>query len=340
MSSTTDKSPTKSLLPTQVLVLGCAILGVAALLFYLLFSISIPGEGRPFWYGIGTLAFEQIAFVLAAWLCLRNGLSSQIVSGRSVWLGIGLGLLSYFIGNIFFSFWELYWGLDPAVSPGDLFYLICYVCLSVGMILAVKSRRLNLEWWQWATTAGIALAGIALAAWLSLPLDWGGADAPPEPETAAEVAPSAEAIPTQGEAQAEATPEAIEEESPRPVPGWVMAMEEGLEPYSGILGLVYVVLDVALLIVATLLLLAFWGGRFSQSWRMIAAAAFSLYIADMWFKYADKNIPNYESGDLLEVFWVFTGVFFAIGAVLEYDVSTRQPPRERVRDRRRKRTKS
>jgi hypothetical protein len=38
---------------------------------------------------------------------------------------------------------------------------------------------------------------------------------------------------------------------------------------------------VALLIIATTMLLAFWGGKVSLSWRMIAAAAFSLYIADM-----------------------------------------------------------
>jgi hypothetical protein len=81
--------------------------------------------------------------------------------------------------------------------------------------------------------------------------------------------------------------------------------------------------DVLLLIIASTLLLAFWGGRFSQSWRMIAAATFSLYIADMWFKYAGANIPDYQSGQLLEVFFVFSGVLFGIGAILEHDLSTR-----------------
>jgi hypothetical protein len=54
---------------------------------------------------------------------------------------------------------------------------------------------------------------------------------------------------------------------------------------------------VALLIIATTMLLAFWGRKVSLSWRMIAAAAFSLYIADMWFKFAQR--PNYQSGDIL-----------------------------------------
>lgn len=288
----------KSLLSTPVLVSAAVTWGVGSLLFFLLFSVTLPGEGRPFWYGIGTLLLEQAAFLFAGILCLRNSFSNQIVSGRNVWLGMGLGLLSYFVGNLFFSWWELYWELSPAVSPGDLFYVISYVCLTVGMILAVRSRRLNLELWQWGVTLAIAVAGIAFAAWVSYPFDF-LASTPSVEEAVVAIEPA------------------------RPAPEWVIGLEKQLDPLGPPLNLLYVVLDVLLLIIAAVLLLAFWGGRFSQSWRMIAAAAFSLYIADMWFKYADKNIPNYESGDLLEVFFIFTGVFFAIGALLEYDVSTR-----------------
>ncbi|MGB3240613.1 MAG: hypothetical protein WBB29_20145 [Geitlerinemataceae cyanobacterium] len=345
MSTTSDKSSKSSSLQsiwsTQTLVLLAVGLGVAALLFYLLFSVSIPGEGRPYWYGIGTLVFEEIAFLLAAWLCLRNGFSPQIVSGRNVWLGIGFGMLSYFVGNLIFSWWELGWKLDPAVSPGDLFYLISYVCISVGMVLAVKSRRLNLELWQWGVTATIAVAGIALAVWVSQDTLFLSDEVLPEAaiesvvpaESSGELAPAAIA-PEIGDSGGDSGGVvAVEGEPIVPVPAWVLNLESYLDPYATPLNLAYVVLDVILLVVATLLLLAFWGGRFSQSWRMIAAAAFSLYIADMWYKYAENNIPNYESGDLLEVFFVFTGIFFAIGAVLEYDVSTRASTSRRSRRR-------
>ena len=98
------------------------------------------------------------------------------------------------------------------------------------------------------------------------------------------------------------------------------------------MNLFYIIADVFLLIIATALLLAFWGGRFSQSWRMIAAATFSLYIADMYFKWADAQITGeYESGGLLEVFFVFTAILFGIGAVLEYDISTRSRQSRRSR---------
>ena len=108
-----------------------------------------------------------------------------------------------------------------------------------------------------------------------------------------------------------------------PVEGTEVAKQElpsWVETVAPILNWFYVISDVLLLIIATTLLLAFWGGRVSLSWRMIAAASFSLYIADMWFKYAG-NSPNYESGDILEVFWVFSGVLFGMGAALEYDAS-------------------
>lgn len=69
-----------------------------------------------------------------------------------------------------------------------------------------------------------------------------------------------------------------------------------------ILNWFYVISDVLLLIISTIMLLAFWGGKVFRSWRMIAAAAFSLYIADMWFKYATNYVTDYQSGDILEVF--------------------------------------
>jgi hypothetical protein len=340
MSTTSDKSPKSSSLPsiwsTQTLVLLAVGLGVAALLFYLLFSVSLPGEGRPYWYGLGTLVFEELGLLLAAWLCLRNGFSPQIVSGRNVWLDVGLGMLSYFLGNLIFSWWELGWNLDPAVSPGDAFYLISYVCILLGMVLAVKSRRLNLELWQWGVTVGIAVAGIALAVWVSQDTLFPSEEVLPN-AVIEQVAPAPAATapaPTKVAPAIKGAGVAVEAEADATLaPAWVLKLGEDLEPYATPLNLTYVVLDVILLVVATLLLLAFWGGRFSQSWRMIAAAAFSLYIADMWYKYAENKIPNYESGDLLEVFFVFTGIFFAIGAVLEYDVSTRASTSRRTRRR-------
>ncbi|WP_427159352.1 hypothetical protein ACQFX9_25495 [Aliinostoc sp. HNIBRCY26] len=283
--SSSYKNPSslaKSLFTTQNIVLASIGWGVLALLYFLLFSAKVPGangqETRAEWYVIGTNIFEALAYLGAGILCLRNWRSPQIVSSRNVWLAIAIGMISYFLGGIFFGYTEIVLREEPDVSIGDVFFVLSYISLGVGMILAVAARRINLEKWQWLIVSAIGVFGSLLAWWISAQ-------------------------------QAKASEDFL----------------------ATILNLFYIVSDVLLLIIATTLLLAFWGGRVAQSWRMIAAAAFSLYIADMWFKYAQG--PNYQSGELLEVFWVFSGVLFGMGAALEYDASLSRTRRERTRKR-------
>jgi hypothetical protein len=272
----------KSVLNTQSIVLASIGWGVLALLYFLLFSAKVPGADgvkRAEWYVLGTNIFEALAYLSSGILCLRNWRSPQIMSSRNVWLAMAIGMISYFFGGIFFGYTEIVLKEEPDASIGDVFFVLSYVSLGVGMILAVAARRINLEKWQWLIVAAIGVFGSLLAWWISM--------------------------------QQSTAPE---------------------DMIITILNWFYIVSDVLLLIIATTLLLAFWGGRVSQSWRMIAAAAFSLYIADMWFKYASQN-PNYQSGDILEVFWVFSGVLFGMGAALEHDASLSRTRRERGRKR-------
>ncbi|UNU26178.1 hypothetical protein [Microcoleus vaginatus] len=347
MSSTSEKSSTSSsLLSAQTLVIAGIVWAVMALLFFLLFSVPLSAEeGLPLWYSIGTYIFECGAYLGAALVCFRNWQSPHMVSGRNVWLGIGLGMLFYFIAGVLFGIWELYFGLDPDVSPADAFYLGSYVVLIGGMVVAVTSKRLNLEIWQWGLLAGIAAFGIAVAIWVAAPDSWrvqlGMAPAATqevvtESEAATTATGTAPALENSSklEAQTAATEGASEpeEEAQIKAPGWVMALDKQLAPHKNAINLFYIVGDVFLLIIATALLLAFWGGRFSQSWRMIAAATFSLYIADMYFKWRDTQAEgSYQSGSLLEVFFVFSAILFGIGAILEHDISTRSRQSRRSR---------
>ena len=346
MSNPSDKSSGhKTLIPVQVIVLAGSTWAVLALLFFMLFSITPAGSQRPEWYVYGTYIFEQIAYLAAALLCFRNWRSPQIVSGRGVWLGIGLGMLFYFIGNLLFGYWEIFLGLEPDVSLGDLFFIATYISLGWGMLLAVKSKRLSLVWWQWGIVGAIAAIGSVLAFYITT-LPATAAESLLSNHTATQIivaqaspttspAPKAPTVQPTTSPKASPSPKPSPSPSPRatpspkpetvekpPAPGWITALDNQLKPLAGPISLFYVVSDICLLIIATMLLLAFWGGRFSQSWRMIAAAALSLYIADMWFKWAEKQ-PGYQSGSLPEVFWVFSGVLFAIGAALEYDTSSR-----------------
>ena len=309
MSSSTEKtfSPQNILKSQSIIYIGVAWC-VSALIFFLLFSIRPSESGYPLWYSLGTYFFESIPFLFAAFLCYRNWNSPQIASGRNVWLGIGSGMICFFLGNIIFGWWELYFGLDPEVSPADFFYLAFYITVGWGMFLAVLPRRLNLVLWQWVVVGCIAILGIALAALITI-----GA-----PDSGIEILTEAEAAPLD-------------------LPGWVIGTENFLVTFAQPVNLFYIVGDVLLLIIAATLLLAFWGGRFSQSWRMIAAATFALYIADMGFKYQYAYLPDYESGSILDIFYIFSGVLFAIGTVMEYDISSSRPARSGGR---RKRTRS
>ena len=327
------------------------------------------GKRHPLWYSIGTTAFEEVAYFTATWLCFRNWRSPQIVSGRNVWLCIGLGMLFYFLGNLLFFYWETVLGQEADVSPGDFFYILTYIFLIVGILLAVASRRLNLELWQWGVVAVIAAISIVIAWFVSSPVAGSETQSflmqPVAAQTAPATKPAAKPVakPTAVKASPKAAPAvkakpappaasplappvaapvpaAVEKKSPETVPGsqptsapaaepkaplpdWALAVEETLKPLKPYVQGYYIVCDVLLLIIATTLLLAFWGGRFAQSWRMIAAAAFSLYIADIWFKYTTTHLKDYQSGGFLEVFWVFSGVLFGIGAALEHDLSSR-----------------
>lgn len=330
-----------SALSVQTVILAATAWAVIALLFFLLFSVSpSPGE-RPQWYGIITYVLEEVAFLGAGLLCFRNWRSSQIVSGRTVWLAIGLGMFSFFVGNLFLAYWEIGLGNSPEVSPGDFFYILTYLFLGWGMFQAVLSKQLNLTAIQWAILAGIAVAGMAIAFFFAAPSDVAVEAEPPAIEAitpspvgspdASPTVPSPASSPTPSLASPEPAPVAEEPvEEPDSTPAWATAIEELLTPIAGIVTWLYIIGDVVLVVMATTLLLAFWGGRFSISWRFIALAALCYYIADIWFSYAVTYIEDYQTGALPEVFWIFSGCLFAIGAALEYHLSTRRrTPRRR-----------
>jgi hypothetical protein len=320
-----QSSPASSWLSTNTLItlgIGWALI---SLLFFLFFSVPPPGQDHPQWYLNGITVLETGAFAVASLLCFRNWKSEQIVSGRDVWFWIGLGLLSYTFGNLLFYLWGNVWGQDPAVSPGDAFYLLSYVFLAIGMFQAVLPRRLNLEVRQWVLIAVIGLLGVGLAFFLTYRSTIEVESVAPVPDTpAAEVVPVDPATPPETAVVPAAEPETVN------APAWVVSLDNQLEPLAPFVSVLYVIGDCLLLVVAATLLVAFWGGRYSQSWKLIAIAAFCLYIADMFFAY-NVNQAGYQEGSLWEVFWTFSAVFFGLGAVVEYAISTRsrRNPRRR-----------
>jgi len=319
------------------LLIGAGIAwAVIALLVFLLFGSPDASGELPSWFLVLITVLETGAFAASSLLCFRNWRSDQIVSGGNVWFWIGAGLLSYTMGNVLFFLWGNVWGLDPAVSLGDFFYILSYIFLAAGMLKAVLPRRLNLDVSQWLIVAGVGLGGLLLAYFLNYQVvEVVPAAYAAPPSTLAQAAPEAapEEAPEGGsEAVPDAAPEPIAAPVPDPgaAPGWVVSLDSQLEAFEGVVGLLYLLGDTVLLVIAATLLVAFWGGRFSQSWKLIAVAAFCLYVADMFFAYT-INSGYYTEGSLWEVFWTFSAVFFGMGAVVEHAVSTqsRRSPRRR-----------
>jgi hypothetical protein len=336
---------------TQLAIQFEIFFGFFAVLFFLLFGSS-PGEGGyPEWYIQGTTLLELLAFLLATVLCLRNAFSPTIVSSRKVWVGIGLGMLCYFIGNLFFAYWESVLKREPDVSPGDLFYILSYLFLMVSMGMAVFERRLNLDAWQYGIIAAVGAIGVVMAVLLATisaapaataqlnPFQVPPAIAAPAPRASQLRLPTPAAPAIVGGFVAQAPPKVTPKAAPKAAPeaevkapGWVIAIEELLNPFKTLLSFLYLIADTVLLIIATTLFLAFSGGRFAQSWRVIAAGTFCLYIADAWFKFATARLPNYQSGGFFEVGWVLSAVLIGLGAALEYSASQmrRNPSRRRA----------
>ena len=310
----------------QSTLILCFVWGIVSILFFLLFGALAPGEDvRPDWFLTSINFLEIFAFLLAGLLCFRNSGSSQIISGRTVWLALGIGMVAYAAGTVFFFLWGTVWELDPSVSMGDGFYFISYVAMIVGMLLAALPRRLDLSVLQWVMIFAIGAVGVVLAC----VLNFGFPSIAAQPAMAAETqllgqAPPAEeepvVVPVEDAVEPPAEAEAEADVGLVKAPEWAQSLDASLEQFADPVALMYVVADCFLVVIAAALLVAFWGGRFSQSWQLIAIATFCLYIADMAFAAVGDN---YVEGALWEVFWILSALFFAAGAAIEYNVSKR-----------------
>jgi hypothetical protein len=234
---------------------------------------------RPIWYRLTTYVLQTVAIAFSGYLCLRNWQSSKILSGRNVWLGLGLGIWSWGIGNLVFAYLD-FAGQPTFPSFPDAFFSLTYIFLSWGMAMSVFGRRLSLYGNQWVIVGLVTLVGMAIAGYVTLVLG----------------------------------PQELD--------------------LGKALNILYALGDIWLLIVATILLLAFWGGKAAQSWRLLGAAGIAMFISDLWFAYSNNTIDDCvrkinPNGDPAEFFWILAFVLWGMGAAIEYDLSARSSSRRR-----------
>lgn len=286
-----------------------------SILIYMFFGGSPQNTDRPLWYRLLTAyILQNVPLLMSGLLCIRNGTSRRMPSGSKVWLLMGIALIAYLVGNIFFTSWELVWHLNSTGSLGDPFFCIFYVCLSLAMTIAIASKQVRLKIYQWAIVVGISIYAATIVLWILKP---------PAVSLTTTSAPTAivsqsqtsDSMPTTSAAPDIAKPA----EPAATAPGWVMFFDGLLKPYGQTLNSYYVWCDVFLFSLAAVMILAFWGGRLSNAWQVNAQAIICFYIADMWFAYAANQIKDYQGGFMLEVFWTLGSIQFAVAASIEFE---------------------
>jgi hypothetical protein len=280
MSKASSSDPSSIFPPTQYVILGSIIWGILAILYYLFLGLPTETSGeelvRPYWYRIGIYVFQTIPIALTGFLCLRNFRNPKIIGSRIVWLGIGIGVISWGIGNLIFAYIELILKQPPFPSLADGFFVVTYIFLSLGMLMSVINRRIGLRPWQWSVVAIVGVIGIAAAGFVTF---IAGKDGQP--------------------------------------------VELNLATY---LYIIYALGDILLLVVAVILFQAFRGGKYASSWQLLGMGGGSMYIADLGFNYLNNiatEAKPYQSGELIELFWVFAFLLFGMAAAVEMDVSLR-----------------
>ena len=100
----------------------------------------------------------------------------------------------------------------------------------------------------------------------------------------------------------------------------VLAIDSAMKPLANNFNYFYVWSDVVLFIVATLIVMGFWGMKLNRAWIINSFAVMCYYISDIWFAYAASHIENYQSGFILEIFWTFGAILFGLAAATEFDI--------------------
>ncbi len=319
-----EKSDSQTWLCAEYVTYWGIIWAVISTVLYLNFSVVDVHVARPAWFISATTGLEEIGLLISGYLCWRNWQSPNISSGRAVWLLFAIAIFAFFGGNLWFYLWEVQWGLDPAASAGNPFFVLFYLILIAGMRLAILDRDVQLAPQQWVLVGAIAAVGLTIGCWLTtlparsmaLPttssIEIAHASSNPR-LTAGMFAPT-----TNHESIANGTLTRLE--TP---PEWVLAIDRSMQPLVTTFNLFYVLCDLVLLAFATILFLGFWGGQLGLPWRMAAQAVLCFYIADTWFASVHDRVQGYESGSIMEVFWIFGIVQFGIAAALEFDNSIR-----------------
>ena len=222
----------------------------------------------------------------------------------------------YTLGGVTVILWRSVWGITSTVSLGDVFYGVSYLFLAIGLLLAVIPRQISLSWAQFLGIATTGILGVILAFWLNFQSPVVMHDA--AMETPAAIAPSSR-LAIKAVTAETLNAETLSQEAASP-PAVVKMIDQRLHRISARVGLLYVGGDCVLVVTAAALLVSFWGGSYSEAWKLIALAGLCLYIADMFWMYGVSQ-GRYQLGAPWEFFWILSALLFGLGANVELGVT-------------------
>jgi PAS domain S-box-containing protein len=109
------------------------------------------------------VVYDGLGFVAAG--AILVGIRRNRPAYRLPWYLFALGMFLYSVGDVIWDVYDVWLNRNPFPSAADAFYLACYPCFFVGLILLV--RRLGRgQGWAAATDALIVTAGIAVPTWV------------------------------------------------------------------------------------------------------------------------------------------------------------------------------
>ncbi len=253
---------------------------VFILSIYLMFGLVEVGTVRPIWFKLSTNLFIILALLGSIALSWRNSLQTHIPSGRKVWHLFSWAGIAILISQIMSVVWEFYFGISSSGSPADLFNVAFYILTIWGLGLVVTQQKVALNGPKMMLVAAVAVAAMVVAGQIITGVTLSPGNVAAEP--------------------------------------WVNSMMQLFQPLAEVFGLFYLLSDIVLIVLAAVLFLGFWGGRMGTTWQVIAQGLACIYLADMRFAMLSKA-GGYESGDLLEVFWIAGFVQISIAAALEWE---------------------
>lgn len=291
----------------------------AVFTFLLVFFFGLIPKESPKWYSFLLYFIEETSFFCACFLCIRNWRYPRLISNRTIWLVLAIGLCCQGLGNIIFNYWELILKREPSLSIANIFYVVSYTSIVSGIFLAVRYRAINLSKWQWGMVGFAATIAISLAVITNTPPAQNAylpSNLLTEKETIL-VDFSQELSFSNSDSNIQLLADLTQQGN---APQWAILLEKMIEPFINIFNIFYVIADILMLTMASTLLITFWGGRFSQTWLAISLGALSFYIGDIWYAYSITYTGQSPRG-LIDFLWTFSALCYVVGAAFEYDIS-------------------